>query len=122
MMKFGNWLANDSGIEWKGNGHQRFVIGRQQLLETEDGMYSWVLRATGEDWLTDDDLYDFNFAFVYAAARAGNDFDYEIFDRTLDEQYDMLEEEANEHPDLSDIPISEADKEQQRKDAMTGRD
>lgn len=121
-MKFGNWLVSDAGIEWRGQGRNRFVVTPQQLLETEDDMYKWILLATEEDWLTEDDLYDFNFAFVYAAAKSGKNFDYDIFDETLSEQYDALDEEEMEQPDLPDISADQADKEQQRKDAASGRD
>jgi hypothetical protein len=120
-MKFGNWMVTEDGIEWRGAGYDRFVVAGRQLLEKESNKYKWILRATNEDWLTDDDLYDFNFAFVYAATNFG-DFDYEIFDRTLAEQYELLDNEEREQPDLSRMPKEEADKEQQRKDAFTGRD
>ena len=54
--------------------------------------YNWILLATEEEWLTQDDLYDLNFAFVYAAALWGHEFSYETFDATLEEQYDQFEE------------------------------
>ena len=120
-MKFGNWIVTKEGVEWRGVGYGRFVVAGPELLDKENDKYKWILRATNEDWLTEDDLYDFNFAFVYAAANFGN-FDYDIFDRTLDEQYDLLDEEEHEQPDLSRVPDEEADKEQQRKDAFRGRD
>jgi hypothetical protein len=54
--------------------------------------------ATGEDWLTDDDLYDLNFAFAFAAGRSGQPFDYHVFDRTLEYQYNLLDEEDEFEP------------------------
>ncbi|MBD0368406.1 MAG: hypothetical protein ICV53_20170, partial [Flavisolibacter sp.] len=42
------------------------------------------------------DLYDLNFAFVYAIAKFGLEFNYEVFDATLAEQYNQFEEEDNE--------------------------
>jgi hypothetical protein len=102
-MKFGNWTVRETGIVWQGEGFHRFVINRQQLLETvhEEGqgkMYQWILQATEEDWLTDDDLYDLNFAFVYAAAMAGPDFNYRIFDQTVAHQYELLDDEEDTEP------------------------
>lgn len=120
-MKFGNWEVTENGIEWRGAGFNRFAVPGRQLLDTENNRYKWILQATDEDWLTEDDLYDLNFAFVYAAAKFGN-FNYEIFDHTLADQYDLLDDEEHEQPDLSRMPEEEADKEQQRKDAFTGRD
>ncbi len=56
----------------------------------------WIFVATDEDWLTENDLYDLNFAFVYAIAKFNLDFDYEIFDHTLERQYELFEDEDDE--------------------------
>ncbi len=81
--------------------------------------------ATEEDWLTEDDLYDLNFAFVYAAGSMHLDFNYETFDLTVATQYETLEQEASEQPQF-DTPSEEeaeaADAEQQRKEALSERD
>jgi hypothetical protein len=101
-MKFGEWKVTDSTIEWAGSGFNRFVIETESLLETmmvtEAGefLYKWIVLATQEDWLTEDALYDLNFAFVFVAGASAGDFDYELFDRTLDYQFDTLEEEEDE--------------------------
>jgi len=98
-MDFGNWLVSDHEISWNGGGLHRFVIPAASLttIERHNGgsgpYYMWILQATGEDWLTQDDLYDLNYAFVYAAARWDADFSYLIFDETLAEQYDRFDEE-----------------------------
>jgi hypothetical protein len=137
-MKIGNWSVTDSGIEWKGSGLNRFVIDKDSLtevVETDDedtSLYKWIVLATEEDWLTEDDLYDLNFAFVYAAAQSGVDFDYEVFDESLSYQYGQLETEEDEQPDEDDDeddddgidPTEEelADLEQKRKEADSERD
>ena len=138
-MKIGNWSVNDSAIEWKGSGLNRFVIDKNSLtevVETDDedtSLYKWIVLATEEDWLTEDDLYDLNFAFVYAAAKWTADFDYEVFDESLSYQYGQLESEDDEQPDDEEddgnddggIDPSEdelADLEQQRKQAESERD
>jgi hypothetical protein len=98
-MKFGNWTITDTAIEWSGGGLHRFIIEIQQMLQTETlkplnlDLYKWILLATNEEWLTDDDLYDLNFAFAFAAGASKQHFDYEIFDRTLEYQFDMLDNE-----------------------------
>ncbi|HSB94213.1 MAG TPA: hypothetical protein VLC28_13910 [Flavitalea sp.] len=103
-MKFGNWTITEQGIEWSGDSLNRFIINPGQLLETvviEEGMpemYQWIVLATEEDWLTEDDLYDFNHAFIYAVASTNQPFSYEIFDRTLSYQYELLDEEHEQQP------------------------
>ena len=101
-MKFGNWLVKEESIEWEGEGDgSQFVIAKDSLTEIRydkkgSFFYNWILLATEEEWLTQDDLYDLNFAFVYAAALWGQEFSYETFDATLEEQYDQFEEEEDE--------------------------
>jgi hypothetical protein len=105
-MDFGNWQVTDSNIEWKGGGLSRFVIPLQELNATRKNntdnsvFYEWILLATEEDWLTQNDLFDLNYAFVYGIAKAGLDFDYEIFDETLEEQFDQFDMEDNEDFEL----------------------
>ncbi|HEX8460331.1 MAG TPA: hypothetical protein VF623_02830 [Segetibacter sp.] len=99
-MNFGNWDVTEKGISWKGSPLQKFEIPANKLTATrqggEDGFYEWILLATDQDWLAQNDLYDLNFAFVYTAAKLNLDFNYDIFDATLDEQYDQFEEEDDE--------------------------
>lgn len=101
-MRFGNWNVTEEELSWAGGGYKRFVIGRDDLLVTTQNnlhtvtYYKWILAATDEDWLTEDDLYDLNYAFVYAAAKFNLGFDYTIFDATLAEQYEQFDEEEND--------------------------
>ena len=100
-MNFGNWLVTDDSIEWKGSAWQRFEIPKDSLISIRydkrgSFFYDWILRATDEDWLTQDDLYDLNFAFVYAAAKWNLEFSYTVFDATLEEQYEQFDEEEDE--------------------------
>ena len=104
-MKIGNWNITDKSIEWKGKSLQRFVVDRETLLQTTPSditgqpLYRWIVLATDEDWLTHDDLYDLNFAFVYAAGAEDSDFDYEVFDQTVEHQFNILEEEEEGEDD-----------------------
>lgn len=100
-MQFGNWVLTDDTIEWQGNELQRFVMPKDSLTSLRYDkkgrfFYDWILKATDEEWLTQDDLYDLNFAFTYAAAKWGLEYSYEIFDATLEEQYEQFDEEEDE--------------------------
>jgi hypothetical protein len=100
-MVFANWKVTQDSIAWNGTGLQRFVIPIQGLTSTTKGdddqlFYEWILLATEEDWLTQNDLYDLNYAFVYAIAKFGLEFNYEIFDSTLEEQFDRFDEEDDD--------------------------
>jgi hypothetical protein len=100
-MKFGNWVITENTIEWA-EAPQRYIIEKDQLLETvtaentEDELYKWIIEATTEEWLNEDDLYDLNFAFVYAAGASQQKLDYEIFDNTLEYQFDILEDDDDD--------------------------
>ena len=98
-MLFGNWMVTENSIEWNSDRLHRFVIPKDSLNTVRlnhtdnNSFYDWILLATEEDWLTQNDLYDLNFAFVYAAAKFKLEFNYDIFDKTLAEQYDLFDEE-----------------------------
>lgn len=99
-MVFGSWKIDNDTISWNGRGLHRFVIPGNELnkirIANEDKLYDWILLATAEDWLTQNDLYDLNYAFVYAIAKFNLEFDYDIFDNTLAEQYELFEMEDDE--------------------------
>jgi hypothetical protein len=103
-MNFGNWNINENGISWKGSTHQRFEITVDRIISTREidgkNFYEWILVATDQEWLTQNDLYDLNYAFVYAIAKLNLNFDYEIFDATLEEQYDQLDAEDEDIENL----------------------
>lgn len=105
-MQFGNWQVTENSIEWNGGGLSRFVIPIAEMNATRQNnadnlvFYEWVLRATDQDWLTQNDLFDLNYAFVYAIAKSGLEFNYEIFDATLEEQFDQFDMEDNEDFEL----------------------
>ena len=105
-MQFGNWQITETSIEWNGGGLSRFSIpiGEMNAIRKNSAdntaFYEWILLATEEDWLTQNDLFDLNYAFVYAIAKAGLDFDFEVFDATLEEQFDQFDMEDNEDFEL----------------------
>lgn len=100
-MEFGNWKVTEQSIAWNNDGVNFFTIPKDELTAIRYDkkgrfFYNWILMATEEEWLSQDDLYDLNFAFVYAAALWSEDFSYDIFDQTLEEQYEQFEEEDDE--------------------------
>ena len=105
-MIFGNWIVTEDSIAWTGPGVNRFLLHKDEMLSTrQTGFgtehYEYILLATSEDWLTENDLYDFNYAFVYAAAKFNLPLSYEIFDATLAEQYEQFEEEEDDDEEWS---------------------
>lgn len=105
-MEFGNWRITEKSIEWSSGGANTFIIPVSEMNATTRNIlentvcYQWILSATNEDWLTQDDLFDLNYAFVYAFAKTGLPFDYSIFDATLEEQYEQLDMEDDEDFEL----------------------
>ena len=100
-MKFGNWIVKEESLEWNTDSLHFFAIPKDDSTSIRydkkgSFFYDWILKATEEDWLTQDDLYDLNFAFVYAVAKWGLEFSYETFDATLEEQYEQFDEEEDE--------------------------
>ncbi len=105
-MLFGNWVVKENSIEWNSDRLHRFVIPKESINTIRknhtdnSAFYDWILLATEEDWLTQNDLYDLNFAFVYAVAKYKVEFSYDVFDATLAEQYEQFEDEDKEDFDL----------------------
>lgn len=101
-MEFGNWIVTANSIKWNGDASQRFEIPGDKLNATRAGdsgqfqLYDWIVQATEKEWLTENDLYDLNFAFVYAAAKFGRAFNYDFFDATLAYQFEIFESEDEE--------------------------
>lgn len=100
-MEFGNWTVTDNGIEWEGGDENRFSIPKDELTAIRYDkrgyfFYDWILKATEEEWLTQDDLYDLNFTFLFASGMWGKEFSYQTFDATLEEQYEQFDEEEDE--------------------------
>ena len=94
-------MITDDTIMWKGGDGQQFVIPKDSLTALRydkkgSFFYDWILVATEEEWLDQDDLYDLNFAFVFAAAKWEQEFSYATFDATLEEQYEQFDEEEDE--------------------------
>ena len=93
-------MTEDS-IVWTEPGESQFELFKDELLTLKTSvmgtpLYEYILLATDQEWLSENDLYDFNYAFVYAAAKFKLDFSYEIFDETLAEQFEQFEKEDDD--------------------------
>ena len=94
-MKIGNWDTTEEAIKWDGSD-ESFEFSTTDMLATQEvadrnvRLYKWILEATAKDWLDEDDLYDLNFAFVYAAGAAGEPLDYATLDSTVEYQFEIL--------------------------------
>ena len=102
-MQIGNWKITEQTIEWTGGNGTPFVIEKQALLDIEyprdapgTALYKWIMRATDTEWVAADDLYDLNFAFIFAAGYWRQNLDYSVFDNTAAYQFALLDEEEGE--------------------------
>lgn len=98
-MQFGNWIVTATSIKWNGHSSEPFEIPGDKLNATRPGdvgqfqLYDWIVQATEKDWLTESDLYDLNFAFVYAIGKFRLSFNYDFFDATLAYQFESFDQE-----------------------------
>lgn len=89
-LKIGNWLITGEGIRWAGTAKIDYIIPRDRILEAGTGdrsnMYDWLVHMVDKTWLTEEDIYTLNTAFVFAIAHYGLDFTTCSFADTLVEQ------------------------------------
>ncbi len=104
-MKFGNWNITGTSIEWTGDDGNKFEIEKPLLLEITtvadgvEGLYKWLVLATDQEWLNEEDLYDLNYAFMFAAGAYPENFNYERFDNTMEYQFEMFDGEEEDDED-----------------------
>ena len=97
MKNFGSWQVSDKGIEWvDATTQNKFSIPVKEIAaiheeEGEEPMYKWLVAPLDEEWISVEDLYDLNYAFVYACGKLNVDFSYDIFETTLDYQFDSMD-------------------------------
>lgn len=106
MQQFGKWLITTDGIEWTGG--VKYLIDKNTLNEESPDdtarMYDWLLHLTEKTWLTRDDIYALNSAFIYALDHFGVGFNPEIsFAATLTEQDRLMKEK--EEPQENEITL-----------------
>ena len=70
-LTIGNWLITYKGIEWKGNSGRPLLIEKETLLDIREAdekgdMYDWLLHITEKNWLSENDIYALNTAYIFA--------------------------------------------------------
>jgi len=67
-ISFGKWMIIPSGIEWKGSNE--FMIEKETLADNrmfgEATVFDWPVYLASKPWLSIEDLYAFNIAFLFA--------------------------------------------------------
>lgn len=77
-MKFGNWLITEEGINWDGPTGRPYLIPKDRLTESGSGdrskMYDWLVHLVEKTWITENDVYALNTAFIFAVEHFGVGF------------------------------------------------
>lgn len=82
----GNWLVTDEGIEWLEDDREGYFIDKERLLESRGDKYDWLVHMPQKTWLTREDIYALNTAYIYAMEKFGVPFDRLSFVSTFHEQ------------------------------------
>jgi hypothetical protein len=96
MKKFGSWAVSEKGIDWTEDGSKNkysIPVSELVMIEKEEGepMYKWLVDALDQEFIDVEDLYDLNYAFVYACGKLNVDFDYDVLETTLNYQFDSMD-------------------------------
>ncbi len=106
--KIGNWEINQNGIEWKGKTGRELIIDKDRITETgvgaRENTYDWLIHLTEKNWLTRNDIYALNSAFIYAISVFGLDLNSNSFVKTFIEQEKELKF-AEEDDDDDEITL-----------------
>jgi hypothetical protein len=68
-LQIGKWLITEDGIEWTGTRYKGYYISRERLLQEgleKRGTYDWLLHLAHKNWVTEQDIYTLNTAFIIA--------------------------------------------------------
>lgn len=93
-LKIGNWLINNDGIKWDGSGGGIVTLERDSITEfgsAERGnVYDWLIHVPEKTWMTPEDTYALNAAFIYAVGVFNLNFDADCFAESLIAQQEIL--------------------------------
>jgi len=66
--KIGNWLIDEDCIRWNGESKINYKIKKDRLLESgpRESIYDWLFHMPEKAWLSREDIYALNTAFIYA--------------------------------------------------------
>lgn len=96
--QIGKWLVTEHGIEW--TGINDYFIEKERLLEAGPAdrinMYDWLVHLPEKSWLSVEDIYALNTAFIFALDYFGFNFNSRSFVTTLIEQEQHLDLKRNE--------------------------
>lgn len=93
--KIGNWLITDESIDWKGQPDNDYYIQIDRLLELDfgdDKIFHWLTHMAEKTWLTREDIYALNTAFIYAIEYFKIKYDTGSFIETLKYQQLILKD------------------------------
>lgn len=62
--QIGNWLIDQDGINWIGT--PKYLISKETLTDSRGKSYDWLIHMPEKTWLTREDIYALNTAYVYA--------------------------------------------------------
>ena len=91
--KIGNWLINKDGIKWDGEEKIEYNIAKHTIIDERDDMYEWLIHMVEKSWLSREDIYALNTAFIYAMEKFKIPFPKNLsFVETFDEQENELKQ------------------------------
>lgn len=77
-IKIGNWLIDYDGINWEGVPSTNYFISKKTLTQSRGNEYDWLLHMSEKPWLTKEDIYALNTAFIYAMEAYGISYPSEL--------------------------------------------
>jgi hypothetical protein len=101
IFRSGKWSVIPDGIKW--NGHPAYTLHKESVGARGSGsgskMYEALVHLTRKTWLTNDDIYTLNTAYIFALEYFKKGFSPDIsFEATLLEQKRLLDERNDEPP------------------------
>jgi hypothetical protein len=87
LFTIGNWEISNQGIKWKGTPLQLFSISIEEIRNTgfgeRENMYDWLIHVMSRNWITREDVYALNSAYIFVFHHFNIKIDAEIFARTI---------------------------------------
>jgi len=76
IIKVGNWTITDEGIVWTGEPYVKYHILKERMNEPFDNtnIYDWLVHMVEKPWITRNDIYALNTAFIFALEYYGIGF------------------------------------------------
>lgn len=96
--KIGNWTIKEDGIHWNDVDNEYF-IPKQNLSESGTGdrqnAYDWLVHLSTKAWVSTEDIYTLNSAFIYAMELYNLNFFQNSFMETFKLQQKEIELNRN---------------------------